>query len=391
MTSTGSYTPFYKDAPSYPPLGIQYQKVSPYIDVSGAPVNKSVVFKCPPGAGFMYDASVAFVATVAATTDEVEEGLVGINLVREIQWEVNGQPIVHKTKNAILAQVLTCKDEAKRTHAIRYAQMLGNVPSAANFEKLITAGTDTSYLTYLPLFESFLSKPEKALLLNQVKELNLRITFDTTLASGLKNAITSLTSTMYVQTYMPKLSVYNEMVLKDWSAPFVMECVNHYEEVGSLTAGASTGTTYTLTVPFLVFKTNIFVRENSSDANLSFLDISTISMNLGGVQFLDNMPVSRMNSCASKNGVSSLGVSGDTGVVYDDAGIITIDWGVLCGDGSMNSGTMFADELRGSNITLSWTSTDTTTYSLYVEHMYYQGVQYSPSSGGGNLSVISNN
>ena len=144
------------------------------------------------------------------------------------------------------------KNEAHKTHSTRYSKMLN--PTT---EK-VAAAVDASFLTYLPLLDSFLSKPEKALLLDNIKNLQLRITFDTQEQSGLTNPITAIqTAYMDCWTWKPKLSIFNEMVQKNWSQPFVFQAVNTYPEVFNL--NTATTSTVTLNCPFLAFKSHIGV------------------------------------------------------------------------------------------------------------------------------------
>lgn len=336
MVNQGEYIPFFKDPPSWGPIGIQNQQVAPYISVNGAIANKSLVIEAPPGAGFMFDASVSmlFTCTLVAA-DIAADPLIGVHCVRDYQWEVNGQPIVTKTKRDILYTLLDMKNEAHKTHCLRYAKLLDPVT-----ERKSIAG-DTSFLTYLPLVESFLSKPEKALLLDNIKNLQLRITFDTAPQVGLTNAITALqTAYMDCWTWKPRLSTFNEMVQKNWSEPFVFQSVNTYPEVFNL--DSNTTSTFTLNCPFLAFKTHIGVQQNNINVGvgLPFLDIETVTVNLGGVVFLSNVKPSRLSSAGCKFGNTKLYVDDDTGISYDDRGIITINWGVLAGR-DMETGTAF--------------------------------------------------
>lgn len=63
--------PYYTASKVLPDLGIQFQKVNPYITFAGAAAGNSMTFKFPSGSGFLYEASLGFVCTctlVAADT-----------------------------------------------------------------------------------------------------------------------------------------------------------------------------------------------------------------------------------------------------------------------------------------------------------------------------------
>jgi hypothetical protein len=198
---------------------------------------------------------------------------------------------------------------------------------------------------------------------------------------------------------MPKLSVYQEMVQNDWSKRMVMESINTYTEVATL--ATATTATYVLTTPFLAFKSHFAVRNvvHVAGKGINNFDINSFTMNLNGVRFCDNMPKSRMNSCAAKYGTSFTypGVIEENGGDFiDDVlifknGILTIDWGVLCGRGQ-NSGTSFFQELQGTNISITFNTVTTAGDArLFVVHEVFNTLAYEPSAAGGMLTTDSNN
>jgi len=388
VESSNGYVPFYANEPSLPELGIQYQKISPYI-TAAVPHGNSITFKLPAGAGFLYEASLGFECPqVLVVAYEAPNAPIGINMIRSIEWLSNGQPIVYKTGSAIWAQVVTWQNSAYQQHVLRYAKML--VPGTEE----VVAANRANFLTYCPLHESFLTQIEKALLLNKIADLQLRVTFNTAAESGLAVAITAFTPTLYVQSYQPKLSVMQEMLTNDWSKKLVMQAINTYTEVTPVNTAAAntTSTTYTLTVPFLAFKTHVFIRGVVAAPGLQEHRIQTITMNLNGTTFLDAMPTSRMNACASKYGKSTNSVIAANAISYGSE-VVTIDWGVLCGRGQ-NSGTAFMQELQGTNIRVTFAqidAADVANFRLYVVHETFQTIAYEPSTGGGVLMIDSNN
>lgn len=380
---SGSYMPLYANEPTYPSLGIQYQKVSPYITVGTNPHDKSITFKLPAGAGFLYEASLGLTCAYAKANTETNVSPIGINLIRSVEWLSNGQTISYKTGNAILAMIKTWKDPSYQKFALRNARMLDTATEAV----LTTESTATSFTTYCPLPESFLAESEKCLLLNKINDLQLRITFNTAAQAGLLANIGTFTPFLYVQTYMPKLSVYQQMVEADWSKRLVMEAMNTYTEVVPLAVGTST--TYKITCPFLVFKTHMFIKSSvatEATGGNAAKRINALTLNVNGTTFCDAMPLSRLNSCSSKHGTSCETVNyADSEVVMFDEGHLTVDWGVLCGRGQ-NTGTAFLQELQGSNLKITHATTAITD-SLYIVHEYFNCVAYD----NGVLSIDSNN
>jgi len=381
MIEQGSYTPFYANEPTFKNLGTQYQKISPYITAS-VPHNNSITFKLPAGAGFLMEASLGFLCTYTIDATDSLDNSIGVNMVRSLEWLSNGQPIVYKTGTALWAQLKTWEYSSFQKFALRYAQMLNPTTEGS------AAAADTSFLTYCPLPESFLTMTEKNLLLNKINDLQLRVTFNSIAECGLRTSagITAFTPTLYVQTWMPELSVYQEMVLADWSKKLPMQAVNTYTEVGTL--ATTTTASYTFTVPFPVFKTHIFVRSvvAISGQGLNQYDISNITMNLNGVQFLDSFPTSRTRSHAAKMGICNDDVNTSSDIVYGND-FITLDWGVLC-KRQQNSGVYFGQELKSTNISVTFATVGTASNArLYVVHEYFNNLAFE----NGIIMVENNN
>lgn len=379
MTEVGAYVPFYGSEPSFQPLGTQYAKISPYI-TAAVPHGNSITFKLPAGAGFLYEASLGFNCTYTIDANDAVNAPIGMNMVRSVEWLSNGQPISYKTGHAIWARMKTNNSPTFQRFVSKYSKMLN--PTTER----VGAATNTSFLTYCPLPESFLMEVEKALLLNKITDLQLRITFNTAAESGLINSITAFTPTLYVQTYMPQLSVYQEMVSQDWSKRLVMQATNTYTEVATLSS--TTAASYTLTCPFLVYKTHIFVRgiTATNGTGVAKFDITALTMNLNGITFLDNMPTSRLISNAAKYGVSNDLVASGDALTFDDD-IITLDWGVLC-KRTQNTGTVFLQELQGSNLTCTISDVGTAAnFRLFIVHEYFNTLAFD----SGVLSIDANN
>jgi hypothetical protein len=277
----------------------------------------------------------------------------------------------------MLAAVKTWKDPQFQSFALKYAAILDPTTEGA-------AGNVASFTTYLPLLESFLTMPEKAILLNVVTDLQLRVTFNTQIEAGLSQPLTAVTSTLYCQTYSPKLSVLQEVIVNDWTRKLVMEWSNTYTEVAPLTT--TTSTNYTLTVPFLVYKTHFIVKNTAGAAGAPMVKVNNISMILNGVPYITALKKSRLVSNAAKYGTSSL-----TMASAQDDEICTIDWGVLTGR-NQNSGTAFMQELVGTSVTLTHATAATADHKLFVVHEFFNTVAFVPGNGSlGHLMVDANN
>lgn len=385
MVKSGDVIPYYQDKLSMNPLGIQFQDISPYLSTPGAIANNSITFKLPAGAGFLLDASIALLCTCTVdAADVTADAQVAMNLLRSLEWLSNGQPILYQTGNALQAAVAKHKNLYYQSWCGIYSKML------KSGTELPSTAADTTFLTYVPLLASFLSEPEKCLLLDRVGNLELRITFNSVAESGLTNAVTGLVATLHCQTYMPILSVYQKMITNDWTNRLVMEGWNTYDEIVAPTS--TTSTTYTLTVPFLAYKTHIFVKADvlTDAVGGPIRKINTITMNLNGTTFLNSVRASRLESLAAKRGVCNFSVDSSDTVGYSGL-ILTIDWGILCGRDA-NSGTAFFQELQGTSVTVTYDSLTVANNKLHFIHEYFNTLAYEPGSSGlGYIRVGNNN
>lgn len=381
MQEVAKYVPFQAVEPAFTNLGTQYPRISPYITAT-VPHGNSITFKLPPGSGFMCDASLSFLCTYTiAATDNINAPI-GMNMIRSLEYLSNGVPIVYKTGSAIWAQFKTMSSDSYQKQSFRYAQMLK--PTT----ELVAEAADTSFVTYCPLFDTFLSGPERQLLLNKINDLQLRVTFNTVAECGLRTGagITAFTPYLYIQTWMPQLSVYDEMVVADWSKKLVMQTVNTYTETFTLATTTTANCTFQVSYP--VFKTHIFVRSVTAESGIGLKQVSIdrITMNLAGVTFLDSFPTSRLITNAAKHGIHSDTVDTTDYEKYGDD-ILTIDWGILCGR-EQNSGIYFGQELKSTNISVTFQDVTTAAnYRLYLVHEYWQNTAYD----NGILMVESNN
>jgi len=386
----GSMIPFYSASKALPELGTQYQKVSPYISFGAgvAPQDKSITWKFPPGAGFMYEGSVGLTCVASEIVAGDLAGDISLNMLGQMDWLCNGQPVLTMTGAALRALVKTLPTE-QQLFIYRYSK-----PLNTSTELLATPAAPATFVTYVPLIASWLSETQKCLLLNQIGDLQLRFQFAPLLQFGLTGAatITSVSnSTLYVQTYMPKLSVYNQMVLNDWSKSLVIEAFNTYTEVVPIVS-TTTVANYTLTCPFLAYRIHFFVQNIANVVASPMRPIDSISMNIGGVPFIDSYAKSRVMSMKARNGIASLETTNATTISFDNELITTVDFG-LESTRNKNTGTAFLQELRGATITVNFPALTAADNVLYIVTEYWQNLEYVPSGSGSNgiLRVMNNN
>lgn len=395
MVSMNKTVPFYQPSPAMDAGGILFTKVNPSIPVVGAIADQSITWTIP-SAGYMIDASFGFNCTIATGAGNVNGQLVAFDMVRNFEIISNGVPIINKSGVALKCQAFSLRDPAAQAFILRHATFLDTDTEEPKDLAATALANGGEFLTYLPCIETFLSATEKALLLNKCR-LEVRITFNSTAATGVAGALSLVASgaVMYIKSHMPKLSTYNELVTNDWSKQFTMDMVNCYVETVPLIAATSL-TGYQITCPYPAIKTH-FIVQRTSGATLGALNykINTISLNIGGVKFLDNMKTSRVISNDAKYGMSKLRLSTVTasyGALSYRNDVLTIDWG-LTGSRGGEYGINFWAENQGSTVDLLFASVGTAAEcNVFIVHEYLQLVDWVPGSGGrGFLQVTSNN
>lgn len=400
MVSMNKTVPFYQPSPAMDAGGVLPTKVTPSIGIAnGTAIADQTVTWTLPSAGFMFDASIGFRCRIASVAGLAVTQPIAFNMVRQFQVISNGVPIINKTGVALKAQAFTLRDAGHQTFIMRNATFLGDV----NETPAVPGDNATDWRTYLPCIETFLSAPEKALLLNKTK-LEISVTFNSNEMAGVQGNITfTAAPTLHIWTHMPKLSTYNEIVTQDWSKQFTMDSLNCYVETVPLTSLTAVEN-YQITCPYLAVKTHFVVQRIATTAlaagggavsGAQMLKIHTISMNVGGVKYFDEHKASRVMSNASKFGTTRFTLADANGTVDYDDKILTVDWGVT-GSRSGAYGCNFWAENQGSTVSVTFdtagTLTDHQLYNLFIVHEYLQLVDWVPGSGGrGFLQVTSNN
>jgi hypothetical protein len=324
--------------------------------------------------------SLQLTCTYAVDADDAFSAPIGINMLRTMEILSNGQPIITKTGAALWAQLKTWKESDFQKFSLKYASML-------TAGEILVSGTPGSFITYIPFTDTFLNTAEKFLLLNKINDLQIKFTFNSVAECGLMTGagVTAASYVLFIDTYMPELSVYESMVSADWTSKLTMQSLNTFTEVYNLAATtAATGYFY---VPFAVAKTHLFVRGITAvaDVGLNQSRITAITLNVGGTDLVVNYPTSRVIARAARHGISSDDVSASNGEVFDNQ-ITTIDWGVLCSR-EQNSGAYFGQELKGTVFTITFPAvTAAADFRVYAVHEYWQNLYWE----NGMLSVSNN-
>lgn len=395
LVAQGELDLSYANNRSLGPSGTQYQTNSPFINITGEPAGKSITFKQTSGSGFLYEDSYRFLCTYTIDATDVPSAPIAMNMVRDLQVTSNGNLIVFRTGEAILASIKRNKNVAFQTHALKYARML-----KPDDDDTLAVAADTQFVTYLPRAETYLDEIEKALLTNVLGDVQVRITFHDTARSGLVTAtgITSLTALNYSQTYSPEPSKMNQLIVKNWSKPSVMSWLNSDTEQVPLKT-VTTLENYVFTTPYFVTRTDILIKKIKNYPGCPLARIKKIdNLTVGGIPYITDLPVSRLTSNASRRGVASMAPNATNAVVITDD-MISINWDILCSS-DQETGGIFFSQLRDTKISLTFENVDPVVApavpnkdvaNAFFVHHYWNQVQFLPASGSnGYLSVIEN-
>lgn len=414
MVEMGPYLPVYQPPMSFPPMGVQPQVITPYINISGKIAGKSMTFKFPAGNGKLCDASLRFKCTYAGLNQSYAAGPpavpeakddpnmnIGFHMIRLLEIYSQGKQLISKTGVAMLDDIKDWKESDFQKASLQYSKFLNADDVVyADAAAIVAAG---EFYTNVPILTTFLTQADKNLLLDKINDLELRVTFNDPNESGLLNSagIGEIYAELFCETWNLKLSAYNQVVAADWDARLIMPVLSSFTEIATL-KDVTTSNSYTISCPFLVVKTHLYcvnvtpVESGSGTAAFKRtgkieVPVTNVTFNLNGNQIMNKMPRTRINHNGLKCGRACTKVGASGALLFDDS-VCTIDWGVLAGR-ETNSGTAFFQELQGSNITVEFNAGvipagTSDSFRLFIVHEYFQTLVYDPS---GTLSIDSNN
>lgn len=388
--------PFYEREVSYPVIGMQPSVATPTVSITGAPAGKYTTLQSP-SAGMLLHSSLRFDYTSAADQAAFTSAVyVAYNNVNTIEFVNKGSSFVTKTGDEMLAQVLTLKDASYQQFNLKNATYLNQ----ATFEPFTSEVGTAAFTTFIDNIESFLTVPEKALMLDKIGPIYIKITFNSTSRAGLSSALTSVATTLYSETYMPDLLTQDKMVVNDWSSQKDLVMTNYYPESYPFIAGGANITslqTYTFNCPAFVTKTNVLIKRTGTNGagtyHCPLKQIYTVSLKVGGQDYFLNWPLSRVMARATKFGNCSNAVSiAATGALSYNSGILSIDWSLLT-NRTDQSGGIFLGDLRGTTISLTFATiaaADREYTEVLFLHETVNIVRYQPgvNGSGGSLSIV---
>ncbi|KAH9259028.1 hypothetical protein BASA81_002648 [Batrachochytrium salamandrivorans] len=342
LVKGGTQELYYYVPPSDPNISKANHELQPFIGFSGAPDNNTHTFNITR-AGYHYLGRVKYTGTKTFALNESQTFSI-FNMIRNVQWVSNGQPILNMDGEAFKAMVMN-NTAPFQEHAHRYCRALNPLTE----RPIATAQADNvQFVTYLPLFGSWYTTIEKALNTTELEQIQVSITYKTFSESGMSVSPTIFNAKFENYTYMPDTETYNKMVAKDYASPIIMQCFNTFTErrpIGVVfNAGATTRIEVISEVVVPAYKTHIFVAKTNTQATdpvfgCPLVPISAVSVAMGGDYYVSNYSKSMMNyeQAVRGNSCHTVGPTVTTTLTesistvgFNENQCITIDWSLGC-------------------------------------------------------------
>ncbi|KAH9259643.1 hypothetical protein BASA81_002065 [Batrachochytrium salamandrivorans] len=382
----------YSTGTSFPIVSKSNSAVPPTTSFTGAPDNNSHSFNIPKS-NFNYLGRLKFSADATFIEDE-SYTFSALNLIRNVQFKSNGQPILSMDGEAFKALIMN-SPAPFQINAFRYAQALEPtdeepIPGDAGTHKIVT---------YVPLLASWYQSIEKALNTSKLGQIDIQVTYKTYSESGLTAPLANFIAKFECYKYAPDPETYNKMVLKDFSKPIIMECFNTHTERFQVTLSATQATEFQFAsgVLYNVYKSHLFVAKVGTNGGTDGgdpvvspgcpqLQINSISLEVGGDTYLNNYTRSMVNYEQAVRGFSSLVIEpsideagGDDGnvrgskVSFNENQAYVVEWSLGC-HRDYNTGLASMANLNKPAYTIKLPKVNAgeeNTYWVYLVHEYW--------------------
>lgn len=318
-------------------------------------------------------------------------------LLDYIRFMDNGVQLMELKGSAYRGLVMNLPQH-KRDYILRYARPLD---ASDNVPTLIVGNNEVH--SFLPLLSSwFTGSFEKAINTSIVQTMQIEIKFKTLAEAGLKTgAITAFTGSIDMRYWKPEDKIYRELLDKNYVNPLAMETWDSIVEEVPCDAGAGGGSLVTQRwpskVPYFTFKTIAYVAKKNMEVTTvvgcPFQAIESVSLTMGGTQYLDNYTRSMCEFEGLMNGMRSCGIASSivastettiTGQMYlanSTHEIFPIDYSAICSENS-NTGGAFFSKLNNPEFTVRWRfnqfdGENSSAYSLYLVHYHWRNTTIS--------------
>lgn len=327
---------------SYPILVPQVREIQPSQSISGAPHGKESIFYLNRSQ-MLKNLMLKFQFTKASGT-VVLTNHIGFRIPDQIELRSNNKVITRMSSSAIRALVSNLGDEAKLGLQRRALPL---VPSTG----VVAGASDTSFLTYCPIFSHWFDQVESNLDLGFVEQISVVVRYASSgTVMGLDSDMTGMTPTLLCWNWQSD-SAYNDYLRsQNFKAGSFLNQLgwNTYTEQFTATNSATSHT--------IRLRNNYPVRSihyallSSAGAHRR---IDTSTLRFGGISLLENLNRLELNLDKELQGGSSNELTSATAVSRQAVEFITVPLCLDIKDRTYNSGCTSFNDLNSVELTIN--------------------------------------
>lgn len=377
----------YSVKPSYPLISKKFFSIASESTI-GTPAGSTVVFKLPR-AGLLRDLLIQSTVSTAAASTNVLTTPWGLDLFESIEIRTNNKVIYTQSDAA-------CKAFSQHTNLGKqgaiYRRALPTVPTTGAIAAAANWNT-TGVTVYTPVFAPFFESVYNFIDLNFWEPISLHCKVSTTARMGLYDALSAMTSYLWVWTYTPDAEYYNKLRSKNMSPeyPLNMLCYNTFLE--KFTCTSTTQNTMRLNVNYPVTALYFFVKHISTGA---LFQINSFDFIVAGSKILDAVPWLVADYASDCSGSTAVVPTWDSGTstfpmvrITDQNRIRWLQFNMDPFDNTYNSGAMSFNNLLTPTLVINTASLGTASnYEIHVVYKYMTIVSFDATNG--SVSVAQN-
>ena len=333
---------------SFPILVPQTREIQPQQAISGSPHGRETVFYL--NRSQMLKNLLLKVQFTKAGGTVVLTNKIGLQVAEWIEIRSNGKTITRLSSAAIRALVAVMGEEAKMAVQRRALPL---VPATG----VLSGASDTSFLTYCPIFSHWFDQAESSLDLGFVEQISVVVRWASAgTVMGLDSDMTSISPTLFVWNWQSD-SAYNDYLRsQNFKAGSFLNQLgwNTYTESFTATNGATTH--------------NVRLRNNypvkaihyallTSGGVLKRIDSSTLRF--GGISLCESINRLELNYDKELQGCSANEMTSITAVARQDKEFVSIPLSLDVKNRTYNSGCTSFNDLNSVELTITHESAST--------------------------------
>ncbi len=366
----------YEVPASFPLISKQIRELPSNNTISGAPAGQEVVFNVNRS---MLSRNMMIESLLTVGTANTTNTTPGLDLFEWIEIRTNNKTIFRFSDAYLRARTLDSSME--KSMAIHRRAMALN-PTTEDVD-----GTLTTFKTYTPIFCSWFEQVRTALDFSFYEQVQVACKFNTAARSGITNAYTAATCSLWTWTYRMDDKHYHQLKAKNQRPDGLLNMLTYNSFLEKQTCTSTTSNQIRFNSNYPVFKTHFFMRDNRTTGSGALTNIESISLSLGGTYLMENVTamVGKYESeCAGGSGIVA---TSETAISRSADNVWTLNWGLLPMDRTMNSGAISFAQINTPILTLNTAAITAANIDIYVVHEFWQIVSFNSNNGTVSISV----